>query len=60
MPDLFDAVRAATAQLVGAYAIAVVREGDARIIVARHGAPLLIGVGRTGAMRHPMPRPCCR
>jgi glucosamine--fructose-6-phosphate aminotransferase (isomerizing) len=41
-------VRAATAHLVGAYAIAVLREGDGRIIVARHGAPLLIGVGTDG------------
>lgn len=47
-PDLFEAVRKATAQLVGAYAIAVLREGDQRIIVARHGAPLLLGVTQNG------------
>ena len=46
--DLFDAVRAAAAQLVGAYAIAVIQEGDDCIVVARHGAPLLIGVGADG------------
>jgi glucosamine--fructose-6-phosphate aminotransferase (isomerizing) len=46
--DLFDAVCAAAAQLIGAYAIAVIHEGDERIVVARHGAPLLIGVGTDG------------
>jgi len=48
VPDLFDAVRAAAAQLVGAYAIAVVHEGEDRIVVARHGAPLLLGIGADG------------
>ena len=48
-PDLFDAARVAIAQLVGAYAIAIVREGESRIIVARHGAPLLLGVTDEGA-----------
>ncbi len=48
MSDLFDAVRAAAAQLVGAYAIAVIHEGEERIVVARHGAPLLIGEGADG------------
>ncbi len=47
-PDLFVAVRLATARLIGAYAIAVLQEGDERIIVARHGAPLLLGVGDDG------------
>ena len=48
VPDLFDAVRRATMSLVGAYAIAVVRDGDERIVVARHGAPLLLGLGDDG------------
>jgi glucosamine--fructose-6-phosphate aminotransferase (isomerizing) len=48
VPDLFDAVRAAAARLIGAYAIAVIHEGDDRIVVARHGAPLLIGLGADG------------
>ena len=44
--SLFDAVRRAVAELVGAYAIAVVSEKDhSHLIVARHGAPLLLGVG---------------
>jgi glutamine---fructose-6-phosphate transaminase (isomerizing) len=44
--SLFDAVRAATQQLVGAYAIAVISGDDPqRMIVARMGAPLLLGVG---------------
>lgn len=47
-PDLFEAVRAATAQFIGAYAIAVIHEGESRIIVARHGAPLLLGIGEDG------------
>jgi glucosamine--fructose-6-phosphate aminotransferase (isomerizing) len=47
-PDLFEAVRLATAQLVGAYAIGVLHEGESRIIVARHGAPLLLGLAKDG------------
>ncbi|HEX5394082.1 MAG TPA: glutamine--fructose-6-phosphate transaminase (isomerizing) [Rhodocyclaceae bacterium] len=47
-PDLFAAVRRATQQLVGAYAIAVAKEGEERVIVARHGAPLLLGIGSDG------------
>ena len=44
--SLFDAVRASTAQLVGAYAIAVASEADpSRLVVARMGAPLLVGLG---------------
>ncbi|MGQ0522877.1 MAG: glutamine--fructose-6-phosphate transaminase (isomerizing) [Betaproteobacteria bacterium] len=43
---LLHAVRAATAELMGAYAIAVAWESDpSRLIVARMGAPLLLGVG---------------
>ena len=45
-PDLFAAVRLATARLTGAYAIAVLREWDDSIVVARHGAPLLLGLGQ--------------
>ena len=47
-PDLFMAVQQATTQLTGAYAIGVIQEGESRIIVARHGAPLLLGVGEDG------------
>jgi glucosamine--fructose-6-phosphate aminotransferase (isomerizing) len=44
--SLFDAVRAATKELVGAYAIAVIAADDpARMVVARMGAPLLLGLG---------------
>jgi glucosamine--fructose-6-phosphate aminotransferase (isomerizing) len=44
--NLFDAVQAAVKQLVGAYAIAVIAADDpARLIVARMGAPLLLGIG---------------
>jgi glucosamine--fructose-6-phosphate aminotransferase (isomerizing) len=43
---LFEAVRSSTAKLVGAYAIAVASEDDpTRLVVARMGAPLLLGVG---------------
>ena len=44
--SLFDAVRKSVAELVGAYAIAVISETDhEHLIVARHGAPLLLGLG---------------
>ena len=47
--SLFDAVRKSLAELVGAYAIAVVSESDcSRLVVARHGAPLLLGLGDEG------------
>jgi len=46
--SLFEAVQRATRRLVGAYAIAVLREGDAAVVVARHGAPLLLGIGADG------------
>ena len=47
-PDLFEAVRLSTLRLVGAYAIAVLKEGEERVIVARNGAPLLLGLGEQG------------
>ncbi len=44
--NLFDAVRRSVADLVGAYAVAVVCDSDpSRLVVARHGAPLLLGLG---------------
>ena len=51
-PDLFEAVRQATNELVGAYAIGVVAEADPfRIIVARRGSPLLLGVAKLAGAR---------
>ena len=48
-PDLFKAVQIACRQLVGAYAIAVIDHTQPdRIIVAREGSPLLLGVSDTG------------
>ena len=45
-PDLLDAVRETLKVLEGAYAISVIsREDDNRMIVARKGSPLVIGVG---------------
>ncbi|OYV35023.1 MAG: glutamine--fructose-6-phosphate transaminase (isomerizing), partial [Thiomonas sp. 20-64-5] len=45
--DLFEAVQAATRQLHGAYAIAVFsREEPHRIVGARDGSPLVIGLGQ--------------
>jgi glutamine---fructose-6-phosphate transaminase (isomerizing) len=44
--DLFTAVRSAVAELSGAYAIAVLSQtAPDRLIAARKGAPLLLGVG---------------
>ena len=48
-PDLLDAVCASISELQGAYAIAVMQESHSeRFIVARNGAPLLLGVGEEG------------
>ena len=44
--ELFKAVRATVAELEGAYALAVVSEADReRIILAREGCPVVIGLG---------------
>ena len=44
--DLLGAVCAAVGELVGAFAIAVVSEGDPHtVVLARKGAPLLLGLG---------------
>ena len=44
--DLFKAVRATVAELEGAYALAVVSQADPdRIVVARQGCPVVIGLG---------------
>ncbi len=44
--DLFAAVRSSLRELVGAYAIAVINEADdSQLVVARMGAPLLLGLG---------------
>ncbi len=48
-PDLFRAVCRTVQRLQGAYAIAVVKEDEpGRVIVAREGSPLLLGVGEQG------------
>jgi glutamine---fructose-6-phosphate transaminase (isomerizing) len=47
--DLFDAVKAAVSQLHGAYAIAVFcKDEPHRLIGARAGSPLILGVGKDG------------
>jgi len=44
--DLYKAVRATVAELEGAYALAVIsQQGPPRIIAARMGCPVVIGVG---------------
>ncbi|MBI48841.1 MAG: glutamine--fructose-6-phosphate transaminase (isomerizing) [Crocinitomicaceae bacterium] len=48
--DVFDAVRAALSQVVGAYALVVIdRENPERLIAARKSSPLVIGIGEDGA-----------
>ena len=48
-PDLFTAVRLACQRLIGAYAIAVIDQRQpGRVIVAREGSPLLLGVSDSG------------
>jgi glutamine---fructose-6-phosphate transaminase (isomerizing) len=48
---LEEAVAAALEQVIGAYGIAVVSSRDpGKIVVARHGSPLLLGIGRNGEM----------
>ncbi|MDR2259588.1 MAG: glutamine--fructose-6-phosphate transaminase (isomerizing) [Azoarcus sp.] len=47
--DLLEAVRLAVAGLEGAYALGVISASDpSRAVVARRGAPLLLGVGDDG------------
>ena len=49
IPDFFAATRAAIAQLQGAYALAVASEAEPqRVIVAREGSPLLLGLADDG------------
>jgi glucosamine--fructose-6-phosphate aminotransferase (isomerizing) len=48
-PDLFAAVQQACQRLIGAYAIGVIDlDFPERVIVAREGSPLLLGVSDTG------------
>jgi glucosamine--fructose-6-phosphate aminotransferase (isomerizing) len=45
-PTLFEAVRKALGHVVGAYAIAVVSRTEPDVVVvARHGSPLVVGIG---------------
>tara|TARA_B100000214_G_scaffold171670_1_gene123370 strand:+ start:2329 stop:4167 length:1839 start_codon:yes stop_codon:yes gene_type:complete len=44
--DLYEAVRIALTEVVGAYAIIVMEENSNEFIAARKGSPLLIGVGK--------------
>ena len=45
--DLFEALQQATKRLVGAYAIAAFcRDEPHRVVGARHGSPLIVGLGK--------------
>jgi len=59
---LFDAVKKSVVELVGAYAIAVVRRIRPLSAwwVARHGAPLLLGLGNGENFAASTPRPSSR
>jgi len=51
--DLYAAVRAAVQRLRGAYAIAVVcRDEPQRVVGARHGSPLVVGLGEDHAQEN--------
>ena len=53
--DLFDAVQATVAQLQGAYAIAVIHKDEPhRVVGARAGSPLILGVGQGSAGGSPV------
>jgi glutamine---fructose-6-phosphate transaminase (isomerizing) len=59
--DLLKAVQLATVNFEGAYALGVVLSSDSkRLIAARQGSPLVIGVGwvLVSILLHPMFRPC--
>ena len=43
--SLEEAVRAALQLVEGAYGLAVLHQGESRIVVARHGSPLVLGLG---------------
>ena len=48
-PDLLKAVQATLADLVGAYALGVIsRDDPSRLVAARLGSPLVIGIGEDG------------
>lgn len=48
--DLFEAVKASVLQLQGAYAIAAIcRDEPHRVVGARAGSPLILGVGQEGS-----------
>lgn len=48
--DIFDAVRAALSQVVGAYALVVIdKENPGCLIAARKSSPLVIGIGEDGS-----------
>ncbi len=52
--DLLDAVQQALPRLRGAYAIAVFcRDEPQRVVAARHGSPLVLGVGEAGSAATP-------
>ncbi|MEX2284840.1 MAG: glutamine--fructose-6-phosphate transaminase (isomerizing) [Gemmatimonadota bacterium] len=47
--NLEEAVRAALLQVEGAYGLAIMSSKDpGKIVVARHGSPLLLGIGKEG------------
>jgi len=47
--SLEEAVRAALLQVEGAYGLAIMSSRDpGKIVVARHGSPLLLGIGKSG------------
>ena len=59
--DLFKAVRATVAELEGAYALVVLSEHDPdRLILAREGCPVVVGLGVGRTSSPPTSPRCCR
>ena len=44
--DFFNTVKSALKEVVGAYGIVVIKKDENKLIAARHGSPLIVGLGK--------------